>query len=144
MKFRFNSSRGKNKARDDGGGDYSHIQDSPEAESHELAGNIAQGASASGTQAGPSGLSSSSDLDNAKNLRQQARKKGEEGAEFRKRARNALALGQFRLAKTSMMLARNCWKAMKWLNRKAADIIFKCECRRQVQVELRVAENMIS
>ncbi len=139
MKFPFNSSRGKNKARDDGRGDYSRIQDSPEAESHELAGDIAQRASASGTQAGPSGLSSSRELENAENLRQQARKKGEERAEFHEHAQDARALGLFDLAKVLMKLAKKCWKAMKWLNRQAADIIFICECRR-IQVGPRVAE----
>ena len=80
---------------------------------------------ASDTQACPSGHSRSKRLEEAENLRARARRKGEEREELLEQAQNARALGESSLAKTLTGLARICWNAVKWLNRKAASVIYR-------------------
>ncbi|KAF8274569.1 hypothetical protein EI94DRAFT_1713743 [Lactarius quietus] len=64
-------------------------------------------------------------LEEAENLRVQARKKGEERDELREQAQKARELGESSLAETLMKLAKKCWNAMKRLNRAAANIFYK-------------------
>ncbi|KAH9002144.1 hypothetical protein EDB86DRAFT_369785 [Lactarius hatsudake] len=129
MKSIFSSSQ-KGKARDEQMGDYSRIsddEDSPPQESHELAEDIAQDVTASGAQPGPSGHSESRSrkLKNAENLREQARKKGEERKELLEQAQTAREQGDSILEKALMELANICRNIMMRLNREAGNIIFR-------------------
>ncbi|KAH9083570.1 hypothetical protein EDB83DRAFT_28216 [Lactarius deliciosus] len=129
MKSIFSSSQ-KGKARDEQRGDYSRIsddEDSPLQESHELAVDITQDATASGAQPGPSGHSESRSrkLKNAENLREQARKKGEEREELLGQAQNAREQGDSILERALMELANICRNMMMRLNREAGNIIFR-------------------
>ncbi|KAH9047910.1 hypothetical protein EDB84DRAFT_396384 [Lactarius hengduanensis] len=129
----FRSSQ-KGKARGEQRGDYSRIsddEDSPPQESHELAEDIAQDVTASGSQPGPSGRSRSKKLEKAENLkkaenlREQARKKGEEEDELREQAQNAREQGDSILEKALMELANICRNIMMRLNWEAGNIIFR-------------------
>jgi hypothetical protein len=123
MKF----GKGKGKAKDERRDGYSHIPDPDESgsvphETHEL---VAQDATASGAQPGPSGQSRTRRLQEAEKLRAQARQKGEERNELREQAQKARELGESSLAETLMKLAKKCWNAMKRLNGEAANIFYK-------------------
>jgi hypothetical protein len=122
MKFSFRPG----KAKDEGKGDYSRIPDNSPQESHELAGDIARAVTTSGAaQPGPSGHSRSRRLEEAENLRARARKKGKEREELLEQAQKARASGASNLAKTLTKVAKMCWNAMKWLNRKAGRAIYR-------------------
>jgi|SRR6266702_2097902 len=119
----------RGEARDERRGNYSRIPDGSDSyphESREPAGNIAQAVvPASSAQPGPSGQSGSRELDNAENLRLQARKQGEKRAELLERAQKALESGNFRLWEKLKRLAAKCLKAMVKFNKKAKEIIFR-------------------
>lgn len=119
--------KGKGKAKDERRDGYSHIPDPDESGSvpHESHAPVAQDAAVSGAQPGPSGQSRSRGLQEAEKLREQAHKKGEERNELREQAQKARELGDSSLAKTLMKLAKNCWNAMKRLNREAANLFYK-------------------
>ncbi|KAN0133990.1 hypothetical protein V8E53_008208 [Lactarius tabidus] len=123
MKF----GKGKGKAKDKRRDGYSHILDLDESgsfphESHEL---VAQDATASGAQPGPSGQSKSRKLQEAEKLREQAHKKEEKGNEFEEQAQKARKSGSRAKLKRLMKLATNCWDAMKRLHQKASDLFYK-------------------
>jgi hypothetical protein len=123
MKF----GKGKGKAKDERRDGYLPIRDEDESgssphETHEL---VAQDATASGAQPGPSGQSRTRRLQEAEKLRAQARQKGEERNELREQAQKARELGESSLAETLMKLAKKCWNAMKRFNGEAANIFYK-------------------
>ncbi len=127
MKFSFRPSQ-SGKARDEGRGDYSPIPDDSDSsprESHELAEDVTQAVTPSGSQPGPSGQSRSRKLEKPKNLRARADKKREEREELREQAQKADEQGESSLAKTLRKLAKKCWNAMKRFNWKAANLFFK-------------------
>ncbi|KAN0133989.1 hypothetical protein V8E53_008207 [Lactarius tabidus] len=118
MKF----GKGKGKAKNERRDGYSHIPDESGSVPHESHEPVAQDATASGAQPGPSGQSRSRRLQEAEKLRARAHKKGEERNELRQKAQE---LGDSSPAKRLMKLAKNCWYAMKWFHQRASDLFYK-------------------
>jgi hypothetical protein len=124
MKF----GKGKSKAKDERRDGYSHIPDPDESGSvpHETHEPVAQDATASGAQPGPSGQSRSRRLQEAERLRARAHKKGEERNELREQAQNARESGDSSLAKRLTKRVKKFWHAIKRLHQKASDLFYKC------------------
>jgi hypothetical protein len=123
MKF----GKGKGKAKDERRDGYSPIPDPEESgsfphESHEL---VAQDATASGAQPGPSGQSKSRRLREAEKRREQAHKKDEERKELQGQTQKARKSGDSSLAKRLVKRAKKCWHAVKRLHQRASDLFYK-------------------
>jgi hypothetical protein len=124
MKF----GKGKGKAKDERRDGYSHIPNPDESGSvpHESHEPVAQDATASGAQPGPSGQSKPRGLRQAEKERARAHKKDEERKEIREQAQNARDSGDSSLAKRLTKRVKKYWHTIKRIHQRASDLFYKC------------------